>query len=82
MRPLSGPSHLAGQISYSVHMSPPTRIEAVTRGTPGMLRRGRLFRQGAKYGFQSTMNAKNLRQYGVLPSEGEASMFQWGTIVP
>ena len=30
MSPLSGPSHFAGQISYSVHMSTPARIEAVT----------------------------------------------------
>ena len=27
---LSGPSHFAGQVSCSVHMSPPTKIEAIT----------------------------------------------------
>ena len=31
MSPLSGLAHLVGQISCSVHMSPPTGIEAVTR---------------------------------------------------
>ena len=30
MSPLSRPSHFAGQIPYSVHMSTPARIEAVT----------------------------------------------------
>ena len=29
MSPLSGLAHLAGQISCSVHMSPPTGIEAL-----------------------------------------------------
>ena len=30
MSPLREPAHLAGQISCSVHMSPPTGIETVT----------------------------------------------------
>ena len=30
MSPLGGPAHLVGQISCSVHMSPPTGIETVT----------------------------------------------------
>ena len=31
MSQLSGPAHLAGQISCSVDMNPPTRVETVTR---------------------------------------------------
>ena len=48
---------------------------------PGIFRRGlTLPTRGLKYGFQGTINAKNLRKNRLSPSDGVASMLRRGAI--